>query len=167
MITIFFIRLLISAVISSRKIIPVMRKYTLDLSNFFFFFWGCLLLALRLPFSKRNRKTDIQQGIKAFFRRLSNHYGYCQEIIPNTLILKKAAVIKGEGSGCCQRWQVCFEASSVLFLMWHSCTSPILCHKGANIRELLNSFTIISLEEKNTLVRYKFGNFFRQKSWTC
>lgn len=107
----------------------MIRKQALRLSNFFS--WGCLLFAIKLSFSKRNWKTDIQQGIKAFFRRPSTLYGYCQEMIPNTLILKKGTSHKGKGSGCCQRWQVCFEASSVLFLMRHSCTSPIVCPKGA------------------------------------
>ena len=64
--------------------------------TFFFFFWECLLFALKLSFSEGDWKTDIQQGIKAFFRRPSTHYGYCQEIIPNTLILKKAAVTRGK-----------------------------------------------------------------------
>lgn len=104
------------------------EKIALHLSNFFSFFGGCLLFALKLSFSKRDRKTDIQD-IKAFFRRPGTHYGYCQEIIPNTHF-EKGSSHKGKGSGRCQRTQVCFEAISVMFLMRHNCRSPIVCHRA-------------------------------------
>lgn len=109
-----------------------MRKQSLHLYGFFFFFFffgWCLSFALKLHFWKRDRKTDIQ-GIKAFFTRPSTHYGYCQEIIPNTHS-ESVRSHKGKGSGHCQRWPVCFEAGRVLFLMRHSCSSPTVCHKRA------------------------------------
>jgi hypothetical protein len=55
----------------------------------------CLLLALQLEFSKRASKTDTQD-IKAFLKRPSSHYGYCQEITPNTHWGKKSAVKRGK-----------------------------------------------------------------------
>lgn len=40
----------------------------------------------------KDRHTDI----KAFLKRPSSHYGYCQEITPNTHWGKKSAVKRGK-----------------------------------------------------------------------
>lgn len=47
-----------------------------------------------------------------------------------TLILKKSAVTR-EKEVDVVRCGRCFEAIRVLFLMRHSCRSPVVCHKGA------------------------------------